>query len=78
MSLHEYRSSQVISASDPPFYALIMSAMRQADTHNVLKLQEAFPSVWAEFLLRFHARGGRIRGDQPMEEKVELSSRSHQ
>jgi len=34
MSLYDYRASQQISAAGPPFYSLIMAAMRQADTAN--------------------------------------------
>jgi hypothetical protein len=48
MSLYDYRASQQLAASDPPFYALIMAAMWRADTDNLEKLRDAFPRVWRE------------------------------
>jgi len=60
VSLYDYRKSQEISAENYPFYALIMSAMRQADTDNVELLKMAFPEVWTELHERYHARGGAI------------------
>jgi hypothetical protein len=64
MSLHEYQASKVISAADPPFYALIMAAMRQADTFNVERLRRAFPDTWAELKARYHAPSGRLETDE--------------
>lgn len=58
MSLYDYRKSIEISANDPPFYALIMSAMRQADTQNAERLKKAWPSVWIELEARYNAPGG--------------------
>ncbi|MGH3495068.1 MAG: hypothetical protein ACRDQ1_17790 [Sciscionella sp.] len=66
MSCHEYLVSRSISAQDPPFYALIMAAMRQADTSNAEALRRAFPAVWAELQARYHAPSGLIDGDQPV------------
>lgn len=65
MSYHEYLMSRAISAQDPPFYALVMAAMRQADTTNTTKLRQLFPDVWEEFQARYHAPGGLIDGDKP-------------
>lgn len=70
MSLHEYKVSQHISAQDPPFYALIMACFRQADTDNLGKLRRAFPFVFQEYLLRYHAPGGRL-GEELREQVVE-------
>jgi len=70
MSLHDYQESQEISARDPPFYALIMACFRQADTHNLEKLQRAFPGKWREFLARYSAPGGRLE-DELLEQIVE-------
>jgi len=64
MSLYDYKKSQEISAKGYPFYALIMAAMRQADTVNVIKLQKAFPEVWADFKARYFAPGGRLENEQ--------------
>jgi hypothetical protein len=63
MSLHEYLASQEIAAEDYPFYALIMAAMRQADTDNTEKLRYIFPRVWEELESRYHAPGGRLEGE---------------
>jgi len=68
MSHHDYRASQEISAADLPFYALIMAAMRQADTANLILLQDAFPEVWAELDARYNAAGGAIPGDTGYDE----------
>jgi hypothetical protein len=60
---------------DLPFYALIMTAMRQADTRNLAHLQRAWPQVWEELKLRYNAPGGflteeemRIHGKIPDKE----------
>jgi hypothetical protein len=58
VSLFDYQASQELAAEDRPFYALIMAAMRQADTHNALLLRAAFPETWDELHLRYHSPGG--------------------
>ena len=58
MSLYDYRKSLELMRGDPPFYALIMAAMRGADTNNQRRLRDAFPQVWNELLARYHAIGG--------------------
>lgn len=58
MSYHEYKVSQEIAQKDYPFYALIMAAMRKADTDNVIKLQREFPEVYLELDRRYHAPDG--------------------
>lgn len=63
MSLFDYRASQQISATDPPFYALIMAAIRKADTFNMARLRAAFPEVYAEFEARYNAPGGVLSTD---------------
>ena len=63
MSLYEYEASKRISAIDYPFYALIMAAMRQADTRNVELLTRAFPDTYAELLERYNAPGGLLPGE---------------
>jgi hypothetical protein len=57
MSYYDYRASLQLAAEDPPFYALIMAAMRKADTDNLAKLQIAFPETWRELSARYHSRG---------------------
>lgn len=63
MSLYDYRKAQEIQAEDHPFYALIMCAMKQADTTNAAKLREAFPEVHAELAKRYDAPGGILENE---------------
>ena len=62
MSLYGYQASRAISA-DAPFYALIMAAMRRADTANLALLRAAWPEVWDELDARHHSPGGVLPGD---------------
>mgnify|MGYP001592579225 CR=1 FL=1 len=66
MSYYDYITSLEIGASDPPFYALIMAAMRKADTSNTELLREAWPEVWDELYARYHAPGGALDGERVM------------
>ncbi|MGP4054131.1 hypothetical protein ACTWP6_04795 [Mycobacterium sp. 4D054] len=67
MSLFDYRASQHIGVSDPPFYALIMAAIRKADSQNAARLRMAFPEIYAEFEARYHAPGGTLPTDRENE-----------
>jgi hypothetical protein len=58
MSLYDFNVSRQIWAEDPPFYALIMAAMRKADPDNLEKLKAVFPETWAELKERYWAPGG--------------------
>ena len=58
MSLHEYNVSKEIAAKGYPFYAIIMAALRHADSANFARLEEAFPEVHAELQERYNAPGG--------------------
>lgn len=58
MSLFDYEASKRIVVADHPFAALIMAAMRQADTTNLDALRNAFPHVWSELEARYNAPGG--------------------
>ena len=58
MSYYDYRCSQQLMRDDPPFYALIMAAMRKADTNNMYMLTRAWPEVAAELAFRYNAPGG--------------------
>lgn len=64
MSYHEYRASHEIAQHDYPFYALVMAAMRKADTRNAAILQRAYPNVWAELEERYNAPGGQLEADR--------------
>ena len=61
MSYYDYKKSQEIAAEGYPFYALIMAAMRQADTDNVEKLKNSFPDIHAELAERYNAPGGLVK-----------------
>ena len=63
MSFYDYRASLQITAAHYPFYALIMAAMRQADTDNSKKLEQDFPEVRAELLTRYNAPGGLLEDE---------------
>ncbi len=63
MSLHSYKVSQEISKGDPPFSALIMAAMRKADTTNSAKLRSIFPEIWDELEERYWTPGGLVASE---------------
>ena len=64
MSLFDYLSSRQLAAMDPPFYALIMVAMRKADTTNAILLRQCWPQVWDELQARYDAPGGLLEGER--------------
>ena len=64
VSLYDYKASQAISVQDYPFYALIMAAMRQADTFNLESLKSIFPDVFTELRERYNAPGGLLRDEE--------------
>lgn len=63
MSLYDYRASQEIAQTDPPFYALIMAALRKADSANSVKIETLWPGLHAEFTARYNAPGGVLPTD---------------
>ena len=63
MSFYDYRVSADIVRSDPPFDAIIMAAMRKADTVNAHRLRSAFPELHAELVARYNAPGAILPGD---------------
>lgn len=64
VSHFDYKMSQKISAEDFPFYALIMAAIRQADSDNLEALKEAFPETYHELRERYNAPGGLLPGER--------------
>jgi hypothetical protein len=68
VSFYDYQASRRINAADEPFYALIMAAMRQADTSNLTLLRDAWPDTWAELEARYDAPGGALPGDREYED----------
>lgn len=63
MSRYDYELSQQLSMGDPPFAALIMAAMRKADSSNLILLRQAFPVEFSELHERYHAPGGMLESD---------------
>jgi hypothetical protein len=70
MSLHSYQVSLEICKEDPPFSALIMAAMRRADSDNIIKLQLAFPDIWSELDERYWTQGGLIASEGGVRDKI--------
>jgi len=64
MSLYDYITSLELGKQDYPFYALIMAAMRRADTDNLAALMASFPEVWEELHKRYNAPGGLLPGEE--------------
>lgn len=64
MSQFDYIASRALGSPDVPFAALIMAAMRRADTENLAKLQAAFPETWQELQARYDAPGGKLPGEE--------------
>lgn len=58
MSLQDYHQSLALEAKGIPFYALLMTAMRVADSDNLIKLRRAFPFVYDELQARYNAPCG--------------------
>ena len=61
MSRYDYEISKDI---DYPFYALIMAAMRKADSFNIVRLKTVYPKVWEELQARYDAPGGILPGEK--------------
>lgn len=67
MSLVEYDASNRIPVDSDTFYAMIMAAMRCADTFNLEKLKGAFPDTWEELQARYNAPRGLLPGESDAE-----------
>ena len=71
MSRYDYDISLEIADQGPPFYAVVMAAMRLADDFNLELLRQSFPEVWDELQQRvwdelqqrYDAPGGVLEGD---------------
>ena len=64
MSLYDYHKSSEISSEDPPFAALIMAAIRKADSNNLTKLRVSFPAIFEEFWERYDNPGGYLNKER--------------
>ena len=74
MSHYDYEKSKAIYARDEPFYALIMAAIRKADSDNLLRLQKAFWSIFEELQERYNLPGGYYPGEPHDEELTPASN----
>lgn len=72
MSLHGYHYSVKLSELDAPFEALIMAAMRKADSRNTDLLEQAFPEIRAELWARYCAPLGIIPEDGVVDQEAVL------
>jgi hypothetical protein len=63
MTLYDYEISKQLAAEDPPFAALIMAALRKADSHNALLLRNSWPEICREMQARYDAPGGALESD---------------
>lgn len=64
MTWIDYQESKTYGDGDPNFYALIMAAIRKADSSNARKLAQAWPDVWRELQARYNAPGGYLPGEE--------------
>ncbi len=63
MSLYDYHYSQKLALEDPPLDALIMAAIRKADSTNMARLEAGFPELVTEMRARYNAPLGVIPED---------------
>ena len=63
-SLHDYQMSGEASRAYD-FYALLMAAMQNADTENLMRLRMAFPEVWEGLDKRYNSPGGMLEEERP-------------
>jgi len=77
MSYYDYDWSKHLEMEDPPFYGLIMAAMRKADTENLIKLRSMWPRcVCAELYKRYNAPGGVLERDPEELKKTVIEEHS--
>jgi hypothetical protein len=63
VSKFDYEQSKEIVMDDPSFAALIMAAIRKADTQNAIILSATFPAIHSELVQRYNSPGGRLPGE---------------
>jgi hypothetical protein len=69
MGYEEYKKSQDLSlhATTGPgnaFYALLMAAVRFADTDNLNTINQHWPEMYNELMTRINAPGGKLPGEK--------------
>jgi hypothetical protein len=70
MTRYDFDTSRALAAADVPFEALIMAALRRADSSNAATLRAAFPVLAAETQERYDAPGGILRTDPDAVEEL--------
>lgn len=70
MSLYDYHISKETGQNDYPFYAIIMAAIRKADSDNFERLKTAWPEIVKEFQARYNAPLGILPEDDADPERV--------
>jgi hypothetical protein len=66
MSHYDYLLSKALAENEATtFDALVMAAMRKADTYNQGRLMMAFPWTWQELQARYDAPDGILDTDEP-------------
>lgn len=75
VNLHDYRLSGQITASGASFHALLMAAMRCADSANGARLASVFPEEWEELQQRWLAPHGLLPSDPELRGKHLVSIR---
>jgi len=63
MSRYDYLKSKEIDTGQYPFYALIMAAMRKADSFNLEILKDGFPEVYKELCERYNKPYGYLESE---------------
>ncbi len=66
-------AAKVELAAKGDFYAVIMAAMKMADTDNSAKLKATWPSVFEELRCRYNAPCGLQPGDCDNKLKVRMT-----
>jgi len=66
MSRQDYERSRAL-ANTESFYALLMAAMRNADSDNERALRTMWPETWNELQARYSAPGGLLPGEHGSE-----------
>ena len=66
MSLFDFNRSGELAHQ--PFIALVMAALRKADTDNYARLARAFPEIEQELQTRYNSPGGLTPAEQDLED----------
>lgn len=63
MSHQEFEAALGVLRARPSFNALLMAAMRTAETADQIKLEKAFPATFKEMIARTNTADGRLPSD---------------